>query len=77
MAVVAALARRPGLWPTAIRAGRTLVPPSWWRRRPFLPLPDRRWLHFRLETAYGGDGDQPLDPDDVVTWLSWQQRFPS
>jgi hypothetical protein len=71
-----AVAARPDLWPTAIRAGRTLTPTGWWRRPPFLPLPDRHYLRFRLVTAYGGSGDVPPDPDDVVTWLSWLRSFP-
>ncbi len=72
-----AVARRPRLWPTAARVGASLVPRGWWRRAPFLPLPDRRWLHFRLVTAYGADGRGPVAADDLVTWLDWCRRFPS
>ena len=61
-----ALARRPGLWPAAL----ALVPPKWWRRRPFLPVPDRRYLAFRMETQYGKP-DAPPDPADLVTYLEW------
>ena len=53
-----------------------MAPTNWWRRWPFLPLPDRRWLHFRMVTAYGGDG-HGLDRDDVITWLEWRRRFPT
>lgn len=74
--VVRAVAARPALWPTALRAGGALVPAGWWRRPPFLPLPDAGYLHFRLVTAYGGDGTTPPRPEDVVTWLSWLRRFP-
>ena len=72
-----AVARRPGLWPTAVRVGASLVPRGWWRRAPFLPLPDRAWLHFRLVTAYGGDGHGPVPGDDLVAWLAWCRRFPT
>jgi hypothetical protein len=75
--VLAALTRRPGLWPEALRSARSLVPDRWWRRAPFLPLPDRRWLHFRLVTAYGGDGSGPILADDLVTWLEWRRHFPT
>jgi hypothetical protein len=75
--LVPALARRPDLWLTAARAGRSMVGRGWWRHRPFLPLPDPGWLHFRLVTAYGGDGLTPLRPHDVITWLDWCRRFPS
>ena len=68
--VAAAVARRPGLWPTAARQARRLAPDRWWRRRPFLPVPDRAWLQFRNETQYG-DADRRPDPADVLTWLHW------
>ena len=69
--VVAAILRRPRLWRTAAVEARRLVPRRWWARRPFLPVPDRAYLAFRAETQYGGPGDHPLEPDDVVTWLAW------
>ncbi|HZP29416.1 MAG TPA: hypothetical protein VFC99_10725 [Acidimicrobiia bacterium] len=43
----------PELWPTALRQAARLAPAGWWRRPPFLPLPDREYLRFRLETQYG------------------------
>ena len=68
-----AVARRPDLWATALRAGAELAPRGWWRRSPFLPLPDQGWLAFRLETAYGGDGTGPMRADDLITWLEWKR----
>lgn len=65
-----AVARRPALWRAALRQARVLVPTGWWRRRPFLPLPDRDWMAFRLTTAYG-DPAAPIVADDLVTWLEW------
>ena len=69
-AVVAAVATRPRLWPTALVQVRRLARPGWWRRWPPLPLPDPRWLRFRARTAYG-DPDRRPDPADVVAWLEW------
>ncbi len=69
------VARRPDLWPTALRTAIGLVPVGWWRRAPFLPIPDRDWLHFRLVTAYGGDGTGPVDGDDLLTWLEWRRDW--
>jgi hypothetical protein len=69
-AVVAAVARRPSLWPTAIRTAATLAPRGWWRRPPFLPVPDRAYLRFRAVTQYG-DADRRPDPDDVIQYLTW------
>jgi hypothetical protein len=68
---VGAVARRPSLWPTAVRQVRVLAEPGWWHRRPFLPMPAPGYLRFRLQAAYGGDGDRLPDPDDLVTYLHW------
>ena len=68
---VAAVARRPSLWPTAVRQATALAEPGWWRRRPFVPLPAPAYLRFRLQTAYGGDGERPPAPGDLVTYLDW------
>lgn len=69
-AAVAAVLARPRLWPAALRQVRALVPPRWWARSPFLPVPSRAWLRFRMTTAYG-DGDAPVDVDDLLVWLAW------
>jgi hypothetical protein len=49
---------------------------GWWHRSPFLPLPGEAYWHFRLETAYGGDGGGggELSAGDVVAFLRWCQR---
>lgn len=71
---VVAVVRRPDLWSTAVRSAIGLAPRGWWRRAPFLPLPDADWLHFRLVTAYGGDGSTPMRAHDLITWLEWVKR---
>ncbi len=71
---VSAVLRRPALWPTAVVQVLRLAPTGWWRRRPFLPLPDSEYLRFRLQTQYG-DSDHEPEPDDVVRWLEWSKRF--
>ncbi len=70
-AVTGALVRRPELWPVAARQSWRLVPRRWWMRPPFLPLPDRGWLQFRMETHYGGDGRGAAQASDVVAFLEW------
>ena len=70
MNVVGAVLRRPRLWPTAVRQWTRLVPTAWWRRRPFLPVPDREYLRFRRLTQYG-DTEGPVSPGDVVNYLTW------
>ena len=71
----APLLRRPDLWITGARSAADLARPGWWRRPPFLPGPDRDWLHFRLVTAYGGDGTATIEPGDLVTWLEWRRSW--
>lgn len=66
-----AVAMRPWLWPTAVVQVCRLAPSGWWKRPPFLPLPDRDYMHFRMVTQYGGDGTAPSHPSDVVDYLSW------
>lgn len=76
VSVLVAIAARPALWRPAARQLRTLAPDRWWARRPFLPLPDRHWMAFRMTTAYG-DPAAPLAVDDVLTWLRWSESVRS
>ena len=71
-----AVLAHPSLWLTGVRQVRRLARHQWWRHRPYLPLPAPDYLRFRLETAYGGDGDRPPDPDDLITYLQWCRAFP-
>ncbi len=70
----ACLASRPALWSIAVRMLARLAAPGWWRRWPPVPVPDKRYLRFRLQTAYGDPGPAP-PPGDVVAWLRWCQRM--
>lgn len=74
--VAGAVLVRPRLWATAVVQVFRLAAPGWWRRRPFLPLPDPAYLAFRLQTMYGGDGRrQPVDAADVVAYLDWCRSY--
>ena len=72
-AIVRAVAVRPDLWVTAGRQLRVMTPPRWWVRWPPLPVPDRAYLRFRLQTAYGSDGIR-APAADVVGYLEWCRR---
>jgi hypothetical protein len=89
--VVGAVVRRPSLWPIAVGQWRRTVPPGWWRRRPFLPVPTAPYVRFRLTSQYGTasqygttNPDAPAmsmarTPDDIVDYLRWcrqQRRLP-
>ncbi len=75
LGAVAAVGVRPGLWITAVRQVFLLAAPGWWRRAPFLPLPDPSYLAFRFRTAYG-DPDAEPSPHDLVTYLHWCRAWP-
>lgn len=61
---------RPDLWWIAIVQVFRLAAPGWWKRWPPLPVADRNYLRFRLQTQYG-DADRIPEPDDVVSYLEW------
>ena len=71
---VAAVLVRPSLWGIALVQLVHLAPTGWWRRSPFLPLPDREYLRFRMQTQYG-DPDHVAEPQDLVTYLRWCRRI--
>jgi hypothetical protein len=64
-----AVALRPDLWSTALRTFAVTVPRGWWRRPPFVPVPDRSYLRFRLETQYGRS--TAPQSTDLVRYLEW------
>lgn len=61
--VAMAVARRPRLWPTALRQAAVLG-----------VRPDAAYLAFRAQTQYG-DPAARLAVDDVVHYLDWCRRF--
>jgi hypothetical protein len=72
--VAMAVARRPSLWLTACRQAWRVTPDDWWRRRPFAPVPAQTYLRFRTTTQYGR-ADHPLEPGDVVRYLTWCRQM--
>jgi hypothetical protein len=45
----------------------------WWTRPPYLPLPDRAYLRWRMYTAYA-DEDAVPPLDDVVRFARWRRE---
>jgi hypothetical protein len=73
--VLGAVLGHPSLWWPSIGAVRRRARRGWWHRPPFLPVPGDAYWHFRLVTAYGGDGSEgDLTQEDVVAFLRWCQR---
>lgn len=68
-----ALARRPSAWLAAATSVRRFAPRGWWRRPPFLPVPDARYWRFRMQTAFG-DAEAAPELVDLVTAMHWTRR---
>jgi len=46
---------------------------GWLVRAPFLPVPDRTYLRWRMYTAYGSeDAVPPLD--DLIRFVTWRRE---
>ena len=74
---------------TVVLVGRGLVDPRlgldllrtawafrrrrWWARPPFLPVPDREYLRWRMLTAYADEAAVP-PPDDVIRFARWRRE---
>ena len=46
---------------------------EWWRRAPFLPVPDATYLRWRMYTAYG-DEDAVPPLEDVIRFARWRRE---
>lgn len=68
--------RRPRLVVPLIRAAWRFRARGWYRRPPFLPLPSRDYLDWRLHTAYGGEGrvPEPGELERYLRWAAWMRR---
>jgi hypothetical protein len=47
----------------------------WYRRFPFLPLPPKQYLQWRVETAYGDKGLENLRWQDIVAYARWHRSM--
>jgi hypothetical protein len=64
---------RPRLAVDLLRTGWVFRRRDWWRTAPFLPLPDREYLRWRMYTAYGHEDAVP-PADDVVSFARWRRE---
>lgn len=58
-----------------VRVGWRFRGRDWYRRFPFLPLPSREYMRWRMYTAYGDERAVP-PADDVVRYARWAVRKP-
>jgi hypothetical protein len=66
--------RHPRLIPLLLAAGWRFRRRDWHRRAPFLPLPPRKYIEWRLYTAYG-DEDAVPPARDFERYLRWTSRM--
>jgi hypothetical protein len=64
---------RPRLALDLLRTAWAFRGRGWWRQPPFLPLPDRTYLRWRMYTAYADESAVP-PPDDVVRFARWRRE---
>lgn len=48
---------------------------GWYARFPFLPVPSRRYVRWRMYTAYG-DEDAIPPAEDIIAYARWTGRQP-
>lgn len=67
--------RDPATGVALLRVGWRFRRRRWWGRPPFLPLPDRTYLRWRMHTAYG-EHDVVPPAEDVIRYARWAVRKP-
>ena len=63
----------PRLAVDLLRTGWAFRRRDWWKRAPFLPVPDRTYLRWRMYTAYADENAVP-PLDDVVRFARWRRE---
>jgi len=66
--------RRPTIIPHVLGAAWAMRARGWMTRPPFLPLPPRAYVDWRMETAYGDARAQP-PVEELVRYLAWSARL--
>lgn len=62
--------RRPALAPDLLRVAWRFRRRGWCRRPPWLPLPAREYVRWRMYTAYGDAAAVP-PAEDVIRYARW------
>ena len=65
--------RNPAVAAALLRVGWRFRRRDWWRRAPFLPLPAREYVRWRMHTAYGAYDAVP-PAEDVIRYALWAVR---
>ncbi len=67
--------RHPATGLALVRVGWRFRRRDWYKRPPFLPLPARAYVRWRMYTAYGDEHFVP-PPEDVTRYARWAVRTP-
>ena len=67
--------RHPALAFDLLRVAWRFRARGWYRRPPFLPLPDRNYVAWRMHTAYGDHHATP-PAEDVERYARWTRNAP-
>jgi hypothetical protein len=65
--------RRPRTVVPALSAAWRFRAAGWYRRPPFLPLPPKPYMAWRLETAYGSEDAVP-PAGELERYLRWSRQ---
>ena len=65
-----AAVRRPSLIPAILGAAWAFRANQWYRRPPFLPIPPKDYMKWRLETAYGDANAMPAT-HELERYVRW------
>jgi hypothetical protein len=63
----------PSLAADLVRVAWRFRSRGWYRRVPFLPIPSKKYVRWRMHTAYGRDDAVP-PVEDVVRYARWVGR---
>lgn len=65
--------REPRLAVDLTRVGWRFRARGWWHRFPFVPVPSRDYVRWRMYTAYGDEHHVPA-PDEIARYARWATR---
>lgn len=75
LVLTARAVRRPSLAVDLLRVAWRFRARDWYRRPPFLPVPDRTYMAWRMHTAYGDHHAVP-PADDIERYARWARDIP-